>query len=424
RRPRAEDRRDRRRAGRRRQVHHLPDARRAPRLPAARHRSALPRRGARRAAEGRLVGRRAGARRPRGRAGRRLPHGRHEKSGSYGRGGCVGGGARAGHLGGRVARVRAPRGAPGASRAAAAHGRVRRCRRRRTRRRYGGVSRRRGEVLLDRGARRARPPTVDRAQRRRGGHRRDHGPRRHDRQGPPRRDADDGAPPAGARRAEGGLHPPVARGGRVGDGAHDPSPGKRWLTNPRTHAISSLRFRAKAKQRKETPKGMQVENHRGEEESFAQLFEESLKHDVSKEGEIVTGTVIQVTKDYVVVDIGYKSEGQVPIAEFQSAGGEVAVKPGDKIDVLLESRDNENGLVVLSREKADRLKVWDDISQACERDELIEGTIAARVKGGLSVAIRGGVKAFLPGSQVDLRPVRNLDAFIGKTYKFKVIKFN
>jgi small subunit ribosomal protein S1 len=169
---------------------------------------------------------------------------------------------------------------------------------------------------------------------------------------------------------------------------------------------------------------MQVENQRGEEESFAQLFEESLKHDVSKEGEIVTGTVIQVTKDYVVVDIGYKSEGQVPVAEFESAGGEIAVKPGDKIDVLLESRENENGLVVLSKEKADRLKVWDDISQACERDELIEGTIAARVKGGLSVAIRGGVKAFLPGSQVDLRPVRNLDAFIGKAYKFKVIKFN
>jgi len=169
---------------------------------------------------------------------------------------------------------------------------------------------------------------------------------------------------------------------------------------------------------------MQVENHRGEEESFAQLFEESLKNDVSKEGEIVTGTVIQVTKDYVVVDIGYKSEGQVPISEFQGPDGQVSVKPGDKIDVLLESRENENGLVVLSKEKADRLKVWDDISQACERDELIEGTIAARVKGGLSVGIRGGVKAFLPGSQVDLRPVRNLDAFIGKTYKFKVIKFN
>jgi small subunit ribosomal protein S1 len=167
---------------------------------------------------------------------------------------------------------------------------------------------------------------------------------------------------------------------------------------------------------------MQVQNHG--EEDFATLFEESLKNDVSKEGEIVHGTVIQVTKDYVVVDIGYKSEGQVAVSEFVGADGQVTIKPGDRIEVLLESRENENGLVVLSKEKADRLKVWDEISAACERDELIEGTISQRVKGGLSVTIRGGVKAFLPGSQVDLRPVRNLDAFIGKGYKFKVIKFN
>jgi small subunit ribosomal protein S1 len=170
---------------------------------------------------------------------------------------------------------------------------------------------------------------------------------------------------------------------------------------------------------------MGVETHHGgDEESFAALFEESLKNEVMKEGEIVTGTVIQVAKDYIVVDIGYKSEGQVAASEFIGPDGQMTVKPGDKIDVLLESRENENGLCVLSKEKADRLKVWDEISAACERDELIEGTITQRVKGGLSVTIRGGVKAFLPGSQVDLRPVRNLDAFIAKNYKFKVIKFN
>jgi small subunit ribosomal protein S1 len=161
-----------------------------------------------------------------------------------------------------------------------------------------------------------------------------------------------------------------------------------------------------------------------DEENFAALFEESLKHEDIKEGEIVKGTVITVAKDYVVVDIGYKSEGQIPIEEFVGTDGQVAVKEGDQVEVLLESRENEFGLCVLSKEKADRLKVWDEISAACERDELIEGTISQRVKGGLSVTIRGGVKAFLPGSQVDLRPVRNLDAFIGKTYKFKVIKFN
>src|SRR3569833_3412522 len=160
------------------------------------------------------------------------------------------------------------------------------------------------------------------------------------------------------------------------------------------------------------------------EENFASLFEESLKNDTFKEGEIVKGKVIHIGKDHVVVDIGYKSEGTIPLYEFTQADGAVGIKEGDEIDVFLESRENEDGLCILSKEKADRLKVWDEISGACERDELIEGTISARVKGGLSVTIRGGVKAFLPGSQVDLRPVRNLDAFIGKNFKFKVIKFN
>jgi small subunit ribosomal protein S1 len=168
----------------------------------------------------------------------------------------------------------------------------------------------------------------------------------------------------------------------------------------------------------------QTESNNSMEESFAALFEESLKHEDVKEGDIVKGKVISVGKDHVVIDIGYKSEGTIPLYEFTQADGAVGIKEGDEIDVFLESREDENGLCVLSKEKADRLKVWDEISGACERDELIEGTISARVKGGLSVTIRGGVKAFLPGSQVDLRPVRNLDAFIGKNFKFKVIKFN
>src|SRR6187399_503662 len=160
------------------------------------------------------------------------------------------------------------------------------------------------------------------------------------------------------------------------------------------------------------------------EEDFAALLAESLSQDNVKEGEILRGTVIAVGKDYAIVDVGYKSEGQVPLEEFRTADGSIGVKPGDVVDVLLESRENDMGMVVLSKEKADRFKVWDEISAACERDELIEGVITTRVKGGLSVTIRGGVKAFLPGSQVDLRPVRNLDAFLGKSYKFKVIKFN
>src|SRR6516164_6319649 len=164
----------------------------------------------------------------------------------------------------------------------------------------------------------------------------------------------------------------------------------------------------------------------GGEEDFASMFEASLKErggdGLLKEGEIVKGTVVQVTKEYAVVDIGYKSEGQISIAEFTNPRGEVTVKAGDPVEVLLESRENDTGMVVLSKEKADKMRIWDEISAACERDEIVKGVIVGRVKGGLSVDI--GVKAFLPGSQVDIRPVRNLDKLIGEKFKFKVIKFN
>ncbi len=160
-------------------------------------------------------------------------------------------------------------------------------------------------------------------------------------------------------------------------------------------------------------------------DSFANLFEASISAgDFGKEGEIVKGTVVAVQRDNVVIDIGGKSEGIIALAEFADSQGQTTVKPGDQVDVYIESRENDDGLVALSKEKADKMKVWDEISAACERDELIEGTISQRVKGGLSVTIRGGVKAFLPGSQVDLRPIRNLDKLIGQTYQFKVIKFN
>ena len=171
--------------------------------------------------------------------------------------------------------------------------------------------------------------------------------------------------------------------------------------------------------------GNKNEQTAGGEDSFAALFEASIQAgDFGKEGEIVKGTIVAVQRDQVVIDIGGKSEGMIPLNEFADAQGQTTVKPGDVIDVYIESRENDDGLVTLSKEKADKMKVWDEISSACERDELIEGTISQRVKGGLSVTIRGGVKAFLPGSQVDLRPIRNLDKLIGQTYQFKVIKFN
>ena len=159
--------------------------------------------------------------------------------------------------------------------------------------------------------------------------------------------------------------------------------------------------------------------------SFAALFEDSLENgDFGKEGEIVVGTVVAVQRDNVVIDIGGKSEGVIPLSEFADEKGETNVKPGDKTEVYVESRENDDGLVILSKEKADKAKVWQELVLAFKNNELVEGTITQRVKGGLSVTIRGGVKAFLPGSQVDLRPIRNLDKLIGQTYSFKFIKFN
>jgi small subunit ribosomal protein S1 len=155
---------------------------------------------------------------------------------------------------------------------------------------------------------------------------------------------------------------------------------------------------------------------------FSGLFEESVKEKDFKVGDVVDGTVVEVQSDYVLVDINYKSEGLIPINEFRVVDGVRQIKAGDKIEVYIDRVENENGMVVLSKDKADMLRAWNDISRAAENEELIEGTIIAKVKGGLSVDI--GVKAFLPGSQIDLRPVRNMDIYIGKKYKFKVIKFN
>jgi small subunit ribosomal protein S1 len=158
-------------------------------------------------------------------------------------------------------------------------------------------------------------------------------------------------------------------------------------------------------------------------ESFEALFLASLENEKQyKVGEIFSGNVIKVGKDFVTVDIGYKSEGLIPLSEFKNEDGEVTVQEGQEFDVFLESIENSDGLVTLSKEKADKLKIWDEIAEACENSEVIEGKVVDRVKGGLSVDI--GVKAFLPGSQVDLVPLRNLDTFVGNTYQFKIIKFN
>ncbi len=155
-------------------------------------------------------------------------------------------------------------------------------------------------------------------------------------------------------------------------------------------------------------------------ESFADLFGNSERS--FKEGEIASGTVLSINNDFVQIDIGFKSEGMIASWEFMTEEGVITIAVGDQVEVLVEEVENEEGQLVLSNEKAERLKVWDEISNAYDNEESVEGTIVARVKGGLSVDI--GVKAFLPGSQVDLRPVRNLEALLGQKANFKIIKFN
>src|SRR3990172_8911641 len=153
---------------------------------------------------------------------------------------------------------------------------------------------------------------------------------------------------------------------------------------------------------------------------MVELYAQSLREIV--EGEIVRGTVLEIKNDTVLIDIGYKSEGTIPLKEFQTLSGEFPIKVGDAVDVYLDQKEDSDGLIVLSREKAEKIKVWDDIRRSYEKGEVINGTILGRTKGGLMVDI--GVRAFLPGSQVDLRPVRDLDKLIGKSFPMKIIKLN
>jgi small subunit ribosomal protein S1 len=156
------------------------------------------------------------------------------------------------------------------------------------------------------------------------------------------------------------------------------------------------------------------------EEDFAELVESSF-HKV-QEGEVVTGLVVQVTPEFVMVDVGSKSEGQIPVQEFIDDRGQVSVKVGDAVQVFLEDTEETSGQVRISKQKADKIRIWEEIAELCETDKTIRGRVVARVKGGLQVDI--GVPAFLPGSQVELRPVRNFEKYIGETFDFNVLKYN
>ncbi|MDD9304415.1 MAG: 30S ribosomal protein S1 [Desulfobacter sp.] len=160
----------------------------------------------------------------------------------------------------------------------------------------------------------------------------------------------------------------------------------------------------------------------GEEtmEELLGIYESSLSK--FEEGQVVTGTVISVGREMVLVDVGYKSEGQISIQEFIDEDSNVNVNVNDEFEVMIEVWDEEEETVLLSRDKAKKVKVWDAIKVVYDDDGTIEGVITSRVKGGFSVDI--GLQAFLPGSQADLRPIRNMDEMVNQTYEFKILKYN
>jgi small subunit ribosomal protein S1 len=158
---------------------------------------------------------------------------------------------------------------------------------------------------------------------------------------------------------------------------------------------------------------------REEDMGFRELYEQSLQ--TLQLGEVVEGKVIQINPDMVMVDVGWKTEGYIPAKELRDEQGNITIAVGDRVEVFVDRRDGDGNLV-LSKDKAARLKIWDDVKYACENNTTMKGIVVERVKGGLSVDI--GIPAFLPGSQVDIRPIRDLDQFVGQTIDFNVIKYD
>src|SRR5687767_15880736 len=158
-------------------------------------------------------------------------------------------------------------------------------------------------------------------------------------------------------------------------------------------------------------------------ESFAALFEESLNRKEMRIGEVITAEVVSVDDNFVVVNAGLKSESIIAVEEFRNDAGEVEVKPGDFVSVSIEALEDGYGATRLSRDKAKRLAAWLDLEKALETGEKIEGMITGKVKGGLTVMVKG-IRAFLPGSLVDLRPVKDTTPYESKQMQFKVIKLD
>jgi small subunit ribosomal protein S1 len=155
-------------------------------------------------------------------------------------------------------------------------------------------------------------------------------------------------------------------------------------------------------------------------DNFVELFEESLNS--IKEGEVVSGEIVQMNKEHVLVDIGYKSEGKIPIREFIDLEGKLTAKVGESVDVLVERKEDDEETLILSKEKAAKINIWEQIREVYENGGRIKGKIISRVKGGFSVDI--GLQAFLPGSQIDLRPVRDMDSLVGTEHTFRILKYD
>jgi small subunit ribosomal protein S1 len=158
-------------------------------------------------------------------------------------------------------------------------------------------------------------------------------------------------------------------------------------------------------------------------ENFASLLDQTLGRDSGFEGSVVTGRVVRLADDYAVVDVGLKSEGRVALKEFGSAGADGEIKPGDMIELYVERYEDRDGAIVLSREKARREEAWTTLEKAFEGNQRVSGTIYGRVKGGFTVDL-GGAIAFLPGSQVDIRPVRDVTPLMGSPQPFQILKMD
>ncbi|MDE2489188.1 MAG: S1 RNA-binding domain-containing protein, partial [Alphaproteobacteria bacterium] len=158
-------------------------------------------------------------------------------------------------------------------------------------------------------------------------------------------------------------------------------------------------------------------------EDFASLLEETLGRDTAFDGSVVTGRVVRLTDEYAIVDVGLKSEGRVALKEFAAPGQAPEVKPGDVIELFVERYEDRDGSIVLSREKARREEAWSALERAFETQQRVNGTIYGRVKGGFTVDL-GGAVAFLPGSQVDIRPVRDVTPLMGQPQPFQILKMD